>query len=221
MVAIEKYKEVKSTLDKKNVKLIAVSKTKPISAIKILYDLGQRAFGENYVQELLEKKEELANDTEWHCIGHLQTKKVKQIASFVSLIHSVDSLKLLKEIDKRAMQENRVISCLLQMHIAEEDSKTGMEQTELQSILDCLSEGTLNNVTIAGLMGITTFTSQKQQVIKEFRSLRSLFDRLKTNQFASQANFKECSMGMSGDYELAIEEGSTMVRIGSLLFGQR
>lgn len=201
--------------------LVAVSKTKPVHKIQAMYEEGQRIFGENRVQELVEKEGQLPKDIEWHQIGHLQTNKVKYIAPFVSLIHAVDSLKLLKEINKQAAKNKRVIDCLLQFHIAEESSKFGFDEAEVKEVLSNDSFKKLDNIRIVGVMGMATFTSDEEQVKLEFRYLKDIFDRLRKTFFSTQDSFKEISMGMSGDYQLAISEGSTMVRIGSLLFGNR
>ncbi len=202
------------------VKLVAVSKMKPNSAILELYGQGQRIFGENYVQELKEKYEELPKDIEWHMIGHLQSNKVKYIAPFVHTIHSVDSPRLLKEINKRAKQHDRTINCLLQFHIAEESSKTGFSLEKVEELLEQGLED-FQNVHIRGVMGMATFTSDKVKVKKEFQRLKAIFDQVKSKYFTDNEDFNDISMGMSGDYKLAIQEGSTMVRIGSLLFGAR
>ncbi len=199
------------------VTLVAVSKTKPNADILEAYNAGHRVFGENKVQEMVAKWEALPKDIEWHMIGHVQRNKVKYMAEFVSLIHGVDSLKLLKEIDKQAKKHDRVIPCLLQMHIAEEDTKFGLDDSELAALLQSEEFKALRNVKIVGLMGMATFTSDENQVRKEFAHLKSIFDKL-------QQKFPEInilSMGMSGDYTLAIAEGSTMVRIGSSIFGAR
>lgn len=208
-------------LKPKNVTLVAVSKTKPNEAILEMYNEGQRVFGENKVQELTAKYEALPKDIQWHAIGHLQTNKVKYIAPFVTMIHSIDSLKLLKEVNKRAKQNDRTIDCLLQMHIAEEDSKFGLDKQEVKTLLESNVYQNFENIRIVGVMGMATFTNDVQQVRQEFQNLKSIFDDLKLSYFNNSDSFKEISMGMSGDYELAIEEGSTMVRIGSLLFGKR
>jgi len=207
-------------LDPTQTKLVAVSKTKPNAAILELYNQGQRDFGENRVQELTEKYETLPKDIRWHAIGHLQTNKVKYIAPFVHLVHSVDSAKLLKELNKQALHNERVISCLLQFKIAAEDTKYGLSLSEAKNLLDNIYPK-LKNVKIVGVMGMATFTYDQKQVREEFRRLKNIFEELKTNHFTEQADFSEISMGMSGDYSIAIEEGSTMVRIGSLLFGAR
>jgi pyridoxal phosphate enzyme (YggS family) len=198
-----------------HVTLVAVSKTKPNSAIMSAYEFGQRDFGENKVQDLATKAEELPNDIHWHMIGHLQSNKVKYIAPFVHLIHAVDSFKLLKEINKRAQQNERVINCLLQIHIAQEQTKFGFSESEVKSILSEASQ--LEHVCIRGLMGMATYTTDIRVVRQEFASLKNLFDELKE----SQPEFEILSMGMSGDYVTAIEEGSTMVRVGSAIFGGR
>lgn len=204
-----------------HVTLVAVSKTKPVSDILEAYQAGQRVFGENKVQELTEKHPLLPNDIEWHMIGHLQTNKVKYIAPFVSLIHSVDRFKLLVEINKQAAKHNRVIDCLLQFHIAEEDSKFGLSLDEAQDLLESDEFIQLQNISIVGVMGMATFTDDKNQIRDEFRTLENYFHVLKSHFFKYNDAFRHISMGMSGDYELAIEEGSTMVRIGSSIFGKR
>ena len=205
-------KEIKSSL-LNEVTLVAVSKTKPNTAILEAYQAGQRIFGENKVQELEQKANELPKDIAWHMIGQLQTNKVKFIAPFVSLIHGVDSLKLLKEINKRAEQNNRIIDCLLQVHIASESTKFGFGLSEVESALNQAKE--FKNIRITGLMGMATFTDDTQQVSQEFKSLKTVFDSIKNNHITT------LSMGMSGDYNLAIEQGSTMIRAGSAIFGHR
>ncbi|PKP50639.1 MAG: YggS family pyridoxal phosphate-dependent enzyme [Bacteroidetes bacterium HGW-Bacteroidetes-12] len=201
-----------------NVTLVAVSKTKPNTAILEAYQTGQRIFGENKVQELTEKHESLPKDIEWHMIGHLQSNKVKYIAPFVSLIHGVDSFKLLKEINKRALQNERTINCLLQVHIAEEETKFGFDEKEIIELIDNTEFKAFKNIKIVGLMGMATYTNDDNQVRKEFKTLKNLFDNLKT---LSTLQLTILSMGMSGDYQLAIEEGSTMIRVGSSIFGER
>ena len=201
--------------------LIAVSKTKPAETIQEAYEAGQRVFGENKVQELTGKYDALPKDIEWHMIGHLQSNKIKFIAPFISLIHSVDSFKLLEEINKQALKSNRVIPCLLQIHIAEEETKFGFSEEEVFDLFKTDSFNQLNNIRIAGLMGMATFTDNPEQVRKEFRSLKSIFEKLKSSSLPKQVEMKELSMGMSGDYKIAIEEGSTMVRVGSAIFGGR
>lgn len=200
-----------------HVTLVAVSKTKSNEAILEAYQTGQRIFGENKVQELTEKYESLPKDIEWHMIGHLQSNKVKYIAPFVSLIHGVDSFKLLKEINKRAAQNERVINCLLQIHIAEEDTKFGFDEKEVIELIKSETFQDLKNIKIVGLMGMATFTENENQIRKEFKSLKKLFDKLQI----SNHQFQILSMGMSGDYQIAIEEGSTMIRVGSSIFGER
>ena len=223
----ELYKKIATELKEKKVTLVAVSKTKPVEDILELYNLGQRDFGENYVQELLEKYEQLPKDIRWHFIGHLQSNKVKLITPFVSLIQGVDSEKLLKEINKEAKKNNRVIDCLLQVHIAKEETKFGLDAEELNSIITRIAatnsneENPFQNVSINGLMGMASFTDDKEVVRKEFAFLKGLFETTNSKLQTTNAKLKTLSMGMSADYELAIEEGSNMVRIGSLLFGQR
>ena len=200
------------------VTLVAVSKTQTVSAIQEAYDFGQRVFGENKVQELADKYTLLPKDIKWHVIGHLQTNKVKYIAPFVTLIHSVDSLKLLQEINKQALNNERIIDCLLQFHIAQEETKFGLSIEEAQEFLDSIDFALLKNVRIVGIMGMASFTSDSNQVRGEFKTLKSIYDQLKSDYFSAENSFKEISMGMSGDFQLAIEEGSTMVRVGSSIF---
>ena len=200
------------------VTLVAVSKTQTVSAIQEAYDFGQRVFGENKVQELVDKYPLLPKDIKWHVIGHLQTNKVKYIAPFVALIHSVDSLKLLQEINKQALNNERIIDCLLQFHIAQEETKFGLSIEEAQEFLDSIDFALLKNVRIVGIMGMASFTSDSNQVRGEFKTLKSIYDQLKSDYFSDENSFKEISMGMSGDFQLAIEEGSTMVRVGSSIF---
>ena len=209
---------IKSKLPE-HVTLVAVSKTHPNEAIEEAYATGQRVFGENKVQEMTAKYEQLPKDIEWHLIGHLQTNKVKYMASFVAMIHAVDSLKLLNEINKRASQHDRTIDVLLQMHIAQESSKFGMDREELDALLASEEYQSMQNVRVRGLMGMATFTDNEAQVRSEFQFLAGIFKELKDNW--KDNSFDTLSMGMSGDYELAIEEGSTMVRVGSSIFGQR
>ncbi|MFT5778953.1 MAG: pyridoxal phosphate enzyme (YggS family) [Crocinitomicaceae bacterium] len=203
------------------VDLVAVSKTKPASDIKIAYLEGQRVFGENKVQELCSKQKELPEDIEWHFIGHLQSNKVKNIAPFVTLIHAVDSLKLLKEINKQGAKNNRTINCLLQFHIADEESKFGLNILEAQEILEANVFVEMEHISIVGVMGMATLTSNESQIRDEFRNLEKYFNVLKSHYFKFNDAFSHVSMGMSGDYQLAIEEGSTMVRLGSSIFGTR
>jgi pyridoxal phosphate enzyme (YggS family) len=202
------------------VTLVAVSKTKPISDLMEAYDAGQRIFGENKIQEMVEKWEAMPKDIEWHMIGHVQTNKVKFMAPFVSLIHGVDSLKLLEEINKQAKKNNRIIDCLLQIYIAEEETKFGLDEEELNEILASATFQEMKNIRIVGLMGMATFTDNQVQIKKEFTYLKSIFDSYQNLQTAN-CQLNTISMGMSGDYQLAIECGSTMVRIGSSIFGGR
>ena len=204
-----------------NVKLIAVSKTKPVEVLQEAYNAGQRIFGENNVQEMVEKQAQLPKDIEWHLVGHLQSNKVKYIASFISLIHSVDSLKLLQEIDKQAAKNKRIIDCLLQIYIADEETKFGLGFDETIELLRSEEFTALKNVRIVGLMGIATNTDSEKQIKDEFYELHTFFDGVKTSFFRKEESFKELSIGMSADYKIAIEEGSTMIRVGSLIFGQR
>ncbi len=202
-------------------KLVAVSKTKPNDAILDAYAAGQSAFGENYVQELVDKQASLPKDIEWHLIGHLQTNKVKYIAPFVSWIHAVDSEKLLAEINKQAAKSNRIINCLLQVHIAVEESKFGFSSDEIKDFCSSLDLAKHPNVSIRGLMGMASFTDDTNIIRNEFQLLKQTFDELKQKHFSTQNNFTEISMGMSSDWPLAIEEGSTIVRVGSAIFGSR
>ena len=210
---------IKATLPKQ-VTLVAVSKTKPVSDLMEAYEAGQRIFGENKIQEMTEKWEQMPKDIQWHMIGHVQTNKVKFMAPFVSLIHGVDSLKLLQEINKQAKKNNRTIDCLLQIYIAEEETKFGLDEEELTSLLTSNEFQELKNIQIVGLMGMATFTANKDQIKKEFLHLKSIFDT-KKNLKSEICNLNTLSMGMSSDYQLAIECGSTMVRIGSSIFGGR
>lgn len=209
--------KIKSSLPE-NVTLVAVSKTKPISDLMEAYDTGQRIFGENKIQEMAEKWEAMTKDIQWHMIGHVQTNKVKFMAPFVSLIHGVDSLKLLEEINKQAQKNNRIINCLLQIHIAEEETKFGLNEKELNEILASTTFQEMKNIKIVGLMGMATFTDNKEQIKKEFTHLKTIFDSYQ-NLKTENCQLNTISMGMSGDYQLAIECGSTMVRIGSSIFG--
>ena len=217
----EKYKGIVTELNGKTT-LVAVSKTKPAEDIKALYDLGQRDFGENYVQELVDKEVALPKDIRWHFIGHLQRNKVKYIAPFIHLIHGVDSFSLLKEINKQAAKNNRIIDCLLQIHIAKEETKFGLDEQELQDLITRITNELheFKNVKIVGLMGMASFSDNKNLIRTEFKSLKKIFD---ANVLLSTINYQlsTISMGMSSDYKIALEEGSNMVRIGSLLFGER
>ncbi|GIQ59888.1 YggS family pyridoxal phosphate enzyme [Flavobacterium collinsii] len=203
-----------------NVTLVAVSKTKPVSDLMQAYDAGQRIFGENKIQEMVDKYEQMPKDIQWHMIGHVQSNKVKFMAPFVSLIHGVDSLKLLQEINKQALKNDRIIDCLLQIHIAEEESKFGLDENELNELLSSPEFKEMKNIRILGLMGMATFTEDQKQIKKEFTHLKSIFDSIKELN-KENCNLTTVSMGMSGDYQLAIECGSTMVRIGSSIFGGR
>lgn len=219
----EAYKKLAEELDSRQVTLVAVSKTKPVSDIKELYDLGHRDFGENYVQELVEKQVQCPEDIRWHYIGHLQSNKVKYIAPFVHLVHGVDSLKLLLEINKQARKNNRVIKCLLQVHIAREETKYGFSDAELMEILEDVHKSKLmdelQHVEIAGLMGMASNTDNMEEVRKEFKFLKLLYNQCA--QLQVHNTIQTLSMGMSNDYQVAIEEGANMVRIGSLIFGSR
>lgn len=212
---------LKNELEPIQVKLIAVSKTKPVSDLKLAYQNGQRIFGENQVQELVQKYEELPKDIAWHLIGHLQSNKVKYIAPFISLIHSVDSLKLLIEINKQAEKNKRVIDCLLQIHIADEETKFGLDFDEAIELLRSPEYENMQHIRIVGLMGIATYTQNTKKISEEFYELRTFFKGIKASFFRKNEAFKELSMGMSSDYKLAIEQGSTMVRLGSTIFGER
>lgn len=203
-----------------NVTLIAVSKTKPVSDLQEAYDAGQRIFGENKALEMRDKHRVLPDDIQWHFIGHLQTNKIKYIAPFVTLLHSIDSTSLLEAVNKEAAKNNRVIDCLLQFHIAQEDTKFGLDMEEAKAMIESENFKKLNNVRIVGVMGMATFTDDVNQVRDEFKTLKNIFDTLKENHF-KEDSFKEISMGMSDDYPVAIEEGATMVRVGSKIFGAR
>ncbi len=202
-------------------KLIAVSKTNPVEKIKDAYDAGQRMFGENRVQELVPKFDALPKDIEWHMIGHMQTNKVKYVVPFIHLIHSVDSFNVLEEINKQGSKIDRTISCLLQIHIAEEESKFGFSEDEVLELLVSDALNNLNHIQIFGLMGMATFTDNLEQVRREFKTLKTFFEKLKSSSLPPKVKMQELSMGMSGDYKIAIEEGSTMVRVGSAIFGER
>ena len=212
----ENLQHVKATLPE-HVTLVAVSKTKPVSDLMEAYNASQRIFGENKIQEMAEKHEEMPKDIQWHMIGHVQTNKVKYMAQFVNLIHGVDSLKLLKEINKQAKKHHRVIDCLLQIKIAEEDSKFGISTKEASTLLQSVEFSELKNVTIVGVMGMATFTDNMEQIKNEFKYLKSSFESL----IILNGELKIISMGMSGDYQLAIDCGSTMIRVGSSIFGAR
>ncbi len=217
MTAIKENLTALNTRLPKHVTLVAVSKTKPITDIEEAYRAGQRVFGENKIQEMTSKWETLPKDISWHMIGRVQTNKVKYMAPYVDLIHAVDSFKLLKEINKQAKKHDRIINCLLQLKIAQEDSKQGLNNDELKSILNSEELKDLSNIHVKGLMGMASFTQNQEQVLEEFKQLKLCFDELKS----SYPQLEIVSMGMSGDYQLAIEQGSTMVRIGSSIFGAR
>lgn len=221
MINKENYQLVLEKVQLKEANLVAVSKTKPQEDIQALYDLGQRVFGENKVQEMVDKQKALPKDIKWHLIGTLQRNKVKYMIEFVSLIHSVDSFKLLKEINKQAKKVNRVVDCLLQFHIADEQTKFGLSYEEGVALLASDAYKEMQHVRIVGVMGMATFTDDKEQVGKEFETLKAYFKTVQQDFFADNESFKEVSMGMSGDYEIALDKGSTLVRVGSLLFGAR
>jgi pyridoxal phosphate enzyme (YggS family) len=217
------FENICAELKNTHTKLVAVSKTKPVEEIMPIYQKGQRIFGENKVQEMVDKYEQMPKDIEWHLIGHLQTNKVKYIAPFVSMIHSIDRIKLLDEVEKQAAKNNRIIHILLQMHVANEDTKFGLDKTELVELMDYYLTNPKNyaHVNIVGIMGMATNTNDTIQIRNEFKQLKGIFQFIKNAYFLNKKDFTEISMGMSGDYKIAAEEGSTMVRIGSLLFGQR
>ena len=216
----ENLETVRKTIPSR-VLLVAVSKTKPVEDIQEAYDAGQRAFGENYPQEMRDKHEVLPKDIQWHFIGHLQTNKIKYIIPFVTLIHSIDTANLLEAVNKEAKKHDRVVDCLLQFHIALEETKFGLDMDEARKLLDSEAFKQMENVRICGVMGMGTFTDDMTEVRKEFKLLKSIFETLKQDYFADQPQFKEISMGMSEDYPIAIEEGATMVRVGSKIFGAR
>lgn len=220
---IEQFKKITRLAAEHDARLVAVSKTKPTEDILALYQAGQRVFGENYVQELVAKQPQLPGDIQWHFIGHLQTNKVKQIAPFVTMIHSVDNLKLLKEINKQALKQRRVIDCLFEVHIASEETKFGLDQAALMPLLEEVRSmpDHYAGVRLAGLMGMATNTGEEQIIRREFGYLRDLGEQVRREFPDQRDDFSELSMGMSGDYAVALEEGSTLIRIGSLLFGAR
>ena len=221
MSIADNIKSLKNETTKLKVSLIAVSKTKPVEDVQQAYDAGQRLFGENMVQELMEKQEHLPKDIQWHLIGHLQSNKVKYIAPFISMIQSVDSLKLLQEINKHAEKNDRVIDCLLQVYIADEDTKFGLGFDEVIELLRSDEIAELKHIKIRGLMGIATNTDKEKQIKEEYYELKMFFDGIKQSFFRKDDGFDTLSMGMSADYKIAIEEGSTMVRLGSTIFGKR
>ena len=216
----EVYKQIVETIPT-HVQLVAVSKLKPASEVMAAYELGQRHFGENWAQELKEKHEQLPKDIHWHFIGHLQTNKIKYIIPYVHLIHSIDSFHLLQEVDRQAARHGRVVGCLLQFHVATEETKFGFSMEECLQMLQSPEFSTLHNIEICGVMGMASLTDNNDQIHREFRTLHSYFERLKKEYFADSASFKEISMGMTEDYPIAIEEGSTMIRVGSAIFGAR
>ena len=203
------------------VTLVAVSKTKPVSDVQEAYDAGQRVFGENHALEMRDKHEVLPADIQWHFIGHLQTNKIKYFIPFVTLIHSIDSIEHLEAVNKEAKKHDRMVDCLLQFHIAQEETKFGLDLEEARQLLESDAYKQMENIRLCGVMGMATFTDDMEEVRKEFKHLKSIFDTLKNDYFAGQEQFKEISMGMSDDYPIAIEEGATMVRVGSKIFGAR
>jgi pyridoxal phosphate enzyme (YggS family) len=218
----QNIEKIKAELAGTSARLIAVTKTKPLEDLQAAYDGNCTVFGENKVQEMVEKWEVLPKDIEWHLIGHLQSNKVKYMASFVAMIHSIDSLKLLQEVDKQALKNNRIIDCLLQIYIAQEETKFGLSEDEAREILDSEEFKAMKNIRIVGVMGMATFTDNQEQIRLEFRGLKAFFETLKTQYLATEnLQLSEVSMGMSGDYLIAAEEGSTLVRVGSAIFGSR
>ncbi|MBQ3354994.1 MAG: YggS family pyridoxal phosphate-dependent enzyme [Bacteroidales bacterium] len=220
MMIKENLEKIRATVPE-GVTLVAVSKTKPISDLQEAYDAGQRIFGENYPQEMRDKHEVLPQDIQWHFIGHLQTNKIKYIIPYVTLIHSIDTANLLEAVNKEAKKHDRVVDCLLQFHIALEETKFGLDLDEARQLLDSEAFKQMENVRICGVMGMGTFTDNMDEVRKEFKHLKSIFETLKKDYFANQPQFKEISMGMSEDYPIAIEEGATLIRVGSKIFGAR
>ena len=212
--------KIRATLPK-SVTLVAVSKTKPVSDLQEAYDAGQRIFGENHALEMRDKHEALPKDIQWHFIGHLQTNKIKYIIPFVTLIHSIDSANLLEAVNKEAKKHDRIVDCLLQFHIAQEQTKFGLDMEEAKQLLGSEDFKAMENVRICGVMGMATFTEDMDEVRKEFKHLKEIFGTLKNEYFANQSQFKEISMGMSDDYPIAVEEGATLVRVGSKIFGAR
>ena len=216
----ENLEKIRATVPE-GVTLVAVSKTKPISDVREAYDAGQRIFGENHALEMRDKHEALPGDIQWHFIGHLQTNKIKYIIPFVTLIHSSDSANLLEAVNKEARKHDRVVDCLLQFHIAQEETKFGLDMDEARALLDSDAFKQMENVRICGVMGMATFTDDEVEIRKEFKHLREIFETLRQDYFAGQPQFKEISMGMSEDYPIAIEEGATLIRVGSKIFGPR
>jgi pyridoxal phosphate enzyme (YggS family) len=217
----DRYHQIVNELKPYHARLVAVSKTKPEADIQAFYDIGQRIFGENKVQEMADKYENLPKDIQWHLIGHLQSNKVKYIAPFVSMIHSIDSLRLLAEVDRQAQRNNRTIRCLLQIHISDEETKFGMNGSEVDALLSDESFISFKNIEIAGLMGMASNTTDTVKIASEFAALKKLFDSLKMHYFLNKSSFKELSMGMSSDYQIALEYSATLIRIGSSIFGDR
>ncbi len=211
----------KGLLENTPCRLIAVTKTKPVPMLREAYEAGCKQFGENRVQEMMEKYEQLPGDIDWHLIGHLQTNKVKYIAPFVRLIHSIDSLKLLQEVNKQGAKYNRVIECLLQIYIAQEETKFGLSFEEAEALLQSPEAGQLTHIRVVGIMGIATLTDNREQIRREFRGLKQFFEQLKASPLPANAEMRELSMGMSSDYQIALEEGSTLIRVGSSIFGTR
>ncbi|MBN2663257.1 MAG: YggS family pyridoxal phosphate-dependent enzyme [Bacteroidales bacterium] len=220
MDIVDIYTDFKAQINQL-ITLVAVSKTKPEEDILKLYNVGHKVFGENKVQELNRKYQNLPKDVNWHFIGHLQTNKVKIIAPYISVIHSVDSVKILKEINYRANLNNRIIKCLLQFHVAKEDAKFGLKEADIPSFFESINFNELTNVEIIGIMGMATYTTDKELITSEFKQLNEIFKRLKVEYFANNVSFTEISMGMSNDYKIAIAQGATMIRIGSTIFGER
>ena len=222
-VQIQVYQKILQEVLPHNATLIAVSKTKPVSEIQELYDLGHRDFGENYVQELMDKQPQLPSDIHWHFIGHLQSNKVKYIAPYVHMIHGVESLKLLREINKQAQKHDRVIKCLLQLHVAKEETKFGMNSNELNDLLNgyIQEKDLFQHIALCGLMAMASFTDDQQQIRTEFKEVKNTFDNIVLDKGSMLPEFTQISMGMSGDYPIALSEGSTLVRVGSLIFGSR
>lgn len=216
----ENLEKIRATVPE-GVTLVAVSKTKPVSDVQEAYDAGQRVFGENHALEMRDKHEALPKDIQWHFIGHLQTNKIKYIIPFVTLIHSIDTANLLEAVNKEARKHDRVVDCLLQFHIAQEETKFGLALDETKQLLESESFKQMKNIRICGVMGMATFTDDEVEIRKEFKHLKTIFDTLKKEYFADQPQFKEISMGMSDDYPIAIEEGATLVRVGSKIFGPR
>lgn len=220
MCVAENIEKIKQEIGE-GVKLVAVTKIQPLDKVKAAYQAGHKIFGENKVQELTQKQAGLPNDIEWHMIGHLQTNKVKYIAPFVSLVHSIDRMKLLRTVNKEARKHKRVIPCLLQFHIAEEETKFGLSLEEAAEMLLSKDYQEMENIRIVGVMGMATFTGDEEKVRREFRHLREIYNKLKERFFSEQDDFRELSMGMTNDYPVALEEGSTLLRIGTAIFGER